>query len=341
MMANDNRDQRTQDDEAVDTNHDPKIKVLDRGGHNTSVREERRSSRMEWEPRMRRPSEDTYPLEERNIGKILLEAGKLTHEDVERVVELQERDGLFFGDAALKLKLVTEQDVQYALSRQFGYPTVFASEGVFGKDLVAAYKPFDEQAETFRAIRSQLLHNWLSYDRKVLSIVSPGPREGRTYVAANLAVTFSLLGKQTLLIDADLRAPRQHEIFGFSRRVGLSPMLSGRIKKEELELLPEVIPFFTRLSVLGAGPVPPNPVELFSGSRFASILDELKRFYDVIIIDAPGGNYRADVQTLAAAAGSALVVMRRDYTKMEAARQLKEWLTNSDVNVVGAVLNEY
>lgn len=340
MIAKDNRDQRTQDNEAVDTNHDPKIKVLDRG-QGTSVREERRGSRIDWEPRMRRPSEDTYPLEERNIGKILLEAGKLTHEDVERVVELQERDGLFFGDAALKLKLVTEQDVQYALSRQFGYPTVFASEGVFGKDLVAAYKPFEAQAETFRAIRSQLLHNWLTYDQKVLCIVSPGPREGRTYVAANLAVTFSLLGKQTLLIDADLRAPRQHEIFGFSRRVGLSPMLSGRIKKEELELLPEVIPFFTRLSVLGAGPVPPNPVELFSGPRFASILDELKRFYDIIIIDSPGGNYKADVQTLAAAAGSALLVMRRDYTKMEAARHLKQSLINSDVNVVGAVLNEY
>jgi receptor protein-tyrosine kinase len=315
-----------------------KVKVLGRGPGRHEVRT---PTFADSEPRLRPPSEEPQPPEERNIGRILVESGKLSLEDVERVLDLQEREGIYFGDAALKLKLVSEEDVQYALSRQFGYPTVFTAQGVFSPELVTAYKPFDKQAELFRGLRSQLLFNWLNRDHKVLCVVSPGSGEGRSYVAANLAVTFSLLGKQTLLIDADLRSPRQHEIFGFNRRVGLSSMLSGRIKKDELEMLPEVIPFFTRLSVLGAGAVPPNPVELFSGPRFENILDELKRFYDVIIVDSPSGENKADVQTLAAAAGSAMVVLRRDHTKMDDVRRLKTWLSTAGVNVVGAVLNEF
>lgn len=286
-------------------------------------------------------SDTESPGDDRNIGNILIEAGKLTVNDVERIVALQEKDGIFFGEAAKQLKLLSEDDIQYALARQFNYPTVRPSDGTFGDELVTAYEPFGKQAEIFRAIRGQLCYRWLSSERKVLTVVSPGDGEGRSYVAANLAVSFSQLGKSTLLIDADLRTPRQHEIFGFSRRVGLSAMLSGRIKKDELDLLPEAVPFFTRLSVLGAGAVPPNPSELFSGERFASILRELKRFFEVIIVDSPAGQYTADVQALAGAAGSAVMVVRRDFTKIDAAVKLKASLQQANVEMAGSILNEF
>ncbi len=290
----------------------------------------------------RRGYENDYTLEERNIGRILVEAGKLKLDDVKRVLELQEEEGLFFGDAAQKLKLVKPKDVQYALARQFGYPAVYPTEGIFSKELVAAYDPFGSQTETFRAIRAHLMANWLSSENRVMCVVSPGDEEGRSYVAANLAVTFSQLGKSTLLIDGDFRKPRQHQIFGFSRRVGLSAMLSGRIKKQDLDLLPEVVPFFSRLSVLGAGAVPPNPVELLGGLRFRTILDELKQFFDVIIIDSPAANtYRADVQTLAVCAEHALMVIRRDHTRMAHAKALSSLLTNAGVNVLGSILNKF
>jgi receptor protein-tyrosine kinase len=280
-------------------------------------------------------------VEDRALGQLLVDAGLLTGDDVDRVLKLQDDEDLFFGDAAQKLKLVTQDDIQHALARQYGYPTVPPKKGIFSQELVAAYEPFGKQAETFREIRSQLLFNWLNADNKVLCVVSPGQGEGRSYVAANLAVAFSQLGKNTLLVDADLRTPRQHEIFGFTRRVGLSGMLSGRIKKDELEFLPESVPFFTHFSILGAGAVPPNPVELFSGPRFQTILGELRRYFDVVIVDSPSGIYKADVQTLAAAAGSALLVTRRDHTRLEKTQALVGSLRDAGVTIAGSVLNVF
>jgi receptor protein-tyrosine kinase len=278
---------------------------------------------------------------ERKLGDILVSEGKLSERDIESILELQDKENLFFGDAAQKLKLVTHDDIQRALAKQFDYPTVSPELGLFSDDLVAAYYPFGSQAETFRSIRSQLLVNWLNKGHKCLCVTSPGDTEGRSYIAANLAVVFAQLGKQTLLIDADLRNPRQHEIFGFSGRLGLSAMLSGRIRSEQLGFLPEIIPYFTRLSVLGAGGAAPNPAELLSGPRFHSVLEELKQYFDVIIIDSPSGKYKADVQTVAASAGSALIVLRRDNTKLEDARDLKERLKNAGVDIVGSALTVF
>lgn len=279
-------------------------------------------------------------FEDRNLGKILVDQGKIESTDIERILDCQEEKSLFFGDAARHLKLVSEDDIKFALALQFGYPTAHPAKGIFSDELVAAYDPFGKQAEIFRTIRTQLSMS-LNDETKVLTVVSPSEHEGRSYVAANLAVTFSQMSKQTLLIDANLRKPRQNKIFGSTTRVGLSSMLSGRIRQGELDLLPEPVPFFTHLSVLGAGAVPPNPVELFSNSRFQSILDEVKKFFDVIIIDSPAGLYRADVQMLCSCAQSALVVARQDHTKLSDLKDLSQLLTSMKVNVVGSIMNRF
>jgi len=279
-------------------------------------------------------------FEDLNLGKILVDQGKIETNDVERILDCQEKKGLFFGDAARHLKLVSEEDIKFALALQFGYPTAHPSQGVFSDELVAAYDPFGKQAEIFRTIRTQLEVS-LSEEQKVLTVVSPSEHEGRSYVAANLAVTFSQMSKQTLLIDANLRKPRQNKIFGSTSRVGLSSMLSGRIKQAELNSMSEAVPFFTHLTVLGAGAVPPNPVELFSNGRFQSILDEVKKFFDIIIIDSPAGSYRADVQMLCSCAQNALVVARQDHTKFNDLKDLSHLLTSMKVNVVGSIMNKF
>ena len=123
---------------------------------------------------------------DRRLGEILVDNGKLHSSEIERIIEHQRKLNLYFGDAALKLKLVEPDDILQALSTQFGYPCVKRGE-VFSQDLIMAHSPFGEQAEIFRNIRSQLLTTCLESGQKILAIVSPESQEGRTYIAANLA----------------------------------------------------------------------------------------------------------------------------------------------------------
>ena len=277
---------------------------------------------------------------DQRLGEILLDNGKLGNGDVERIINHQRKKNLYFGDAALQLRLVGPDDILQALSIQFGYPCV-QGDGIYSRELVMAHSPFGEQAETFRNIRSQLLTNFLDPDKKTIAVVSPENQEGRSFIAANLAVAFSQLGHSTLLIDADMRAPRQHIIFNFTRRVGLSSMLTGRITAEDLEGLPDSVPPFDHLSVLGCGAIPPNPGELLGKGTFPLILKELVKYFDVIIIDTPPGKYQGDVVSIATAAGHALLVAKRNYSKLAYLKNLKSTLTEAGVKVVGSVLEQF
>ncbi len=284
---------------------------------------------------------DGSHIDRRTIGQILIDSRRLNAADADRVVQLQRQEGLFFGEAAKKLRLVTDEDVQYALAKQFDYPYLRVAEGVFSSELITAYKPFCPQSEVLRGIRSLLLQKLADHNCKAFTVISPGEHEGRSYLAANLAVTFSQMGKRTLLMDGDLRKPRLHSMFEFPCRVGLSAMLAGRVKKDDLEHLPETVPFFSHLSVLGAGAIPPNPLDLLAGDRLPRIIGELSQHYDIIIIDTPAGHAQADFQPLSITAGSALLVARKDYTKISDGKKQTQVLMAADVHILGAVLSQF
>ena len=277
---------------------------------------------------------------DQRIGEILVDLKKLRKDEVEWILGYQRDKGLYFGDAAIQLALVEQGDIFQALAHQFGYPYV-QSEETFTDGLVTAHEPLGEQSEVFRSIRSQLLMRWLGPEQKTLAVVSPDHNEGRSYIAANLAVVFSQMGRTTLLIDADLRAPKQHIIFDFPCRTGLSRMLTGRIRRKDLERISNPIPYFRNLSVLGGGAVPPNSVELFSSGTFPLMLDELKKYFDVIIIDTPPAKHHSDLLPIASTAGSALLVVRRHHSKLTDVKDLESTLKEAGVNVTGSVLNEF
>lgn len=275
---------------------------------------------------------------DRRLGSLLAEDGKLAARDVERVMALQNDQGCRFGDAALRLGLVTTEDLQRAIARQYDTPHLAPGRAI-NSELVVAHQPFHRRAEEVRALRTQLLIRWTngSAKQRVLTVVSPGSREGRTYVAANLAVAFAQLGERTLLIDADLRAPRQHEVFGIPNRVGLSAVLSGRADGSAVVPLPE----YGRLSVLPAGAIPPNPQELLSRRSLGILLHELRAGFDVIFIDTPPAAAYADAQCVAFRAGSALVVNRKDHTRVADTHGVVKELSEAGTHVVGAVLNAF
>ena len=272
-----------------------------------------------------------------HIGALLVDSGKITQEDADRVMRLQRENGLRFGDAAVKLGLVTPIDIEQALSRQFEFPYLIPGTSSLSGELVTAYAPFDRKVEVFKAVRSQLMLRWFDMDLGVrhLAIVSPCRHEGRSYFAANLAVVFSQLGERTLLVDADLRSPRQHVLFNLESRTGLSTILSGRAESNVVE---HIVPLLN-LSILPAGPVPPNPQELLGRPLFQKLLADLAKEYDVIILDTSSGGENADAQTIAARAGGAFMVARRGYTPVRAARDLADRLAGTGTTIVGAVIN--
>jgi chain length determinant protein tyrosine kinase EpsG len=274
----------------------------------------------------------------RSIGAILIDAGKLSAVDVERIMQAQREQGLRFGEAAVQMGLLTLQDIQFALARQYDYPCLAIGQDDVSAELVAAYQPFSAQVEALRALRSQLMVRWFTGEpgRRILAVASPGRGEGRSYLAANLAVVFSQLGEHTLLIDADMRNPRQHELFKLENRTGLSAILSSRGDAGDVRRIPS----FMDLSVLTAGPTPPNPQELLGRPLFANLLKDMANEYDVIIIDTPAAVDYADVQTVARRAGGALLMARAKETRTAELRDLATTLTGSGVVVVGSVFNE-
>jgi capsular exopolysaccharide synthesis family protein len=168
-------------------------------------------------------------------------------------------------------------------------------------------------------------------------VTSPERAEGRSYVAANLAIVFSQLGARTLLVDADLRNPRQDQIFKLPSGHGLSTVLAGRTDLNST--FP--VPGLQRLSVLPAGPLPPNPQELLSRPAFGALMSELQSLYDVVILDSPAANRYADVQSIVFRARDALVVTRRNHTGVDGAAKVVETVTNTGARVVGTLINEY
>ncbi|MCE7914342.1 MAG: chain length determinant protein tyrosine kinase EpsG [Nitrosomonas sp. PRO4] len=270
-----------------------------------------------------------------SIGHILLDMGKITPVEAERILRLQKESGLRFGDAALKLGLITEADIQKVLAQQFDYPYLLPGQGNHPPELVVAYQPFGAQVEVFRAIRSQLMLRWFTSGHKSLAIASYNFSDGVSLFAANLAVVFSQLGERTLLIDANLRDPQQHKIFNLRNKHGLSDVLADRANIFEVI---SRIESFIDLSVLPAGTTPPNPLELLNRGSFDDLNDELASQYDVILYDTLAFSGGVDALAIAARTGGALVVAHKNNSRLNDIKTMNEQLKSCGSEIVGSVL---
>jgi protein-tyrosine kinase len=274
---------------------------------------------------------------DRSIGEIIREHGNLTAEDVERVLAYQRQHGVRFGEAAVALGLASSEQVMAALSEQFSYPLAASKTRDFAEELVVLSRPFTAQAEALRAIRSRLLMADGGGAGKSLAVVSPDGGDGKSYFAANLAASLAQLGRRTLLIDADLRNPRQHEIFGIENSAGLSGILAGRKDLQPIK----VVEGMPSLYVMPAGGTPPNPLELIERAAFEAVLSELSTRFDQIIVDTPAASLGSDALVAASRCGYALVVARRNTSRLAALRDLTSALSFASAKVLGLIYNEY
>jgi chain length determinant protein tyrosine kinase EpsG len=275
----------------------------------------------------------------RVIGTLLMEEGRLSAKDVDRIQRLASERGMRFGDAAVQLQLLTPDEVLVALARQFNNPVLpLGGSGGVADEVIAAHNPESEQVEPLRALRSQLMLRWFPLaSRKILAIVSPERGEGRSWLAANLATTFAQIGVRTLLIDADMRHPRQHQLFNLGDAAGLCELLTGRAGRQITQRLHPQL----RLFVLPAGLRPPNPQELLSRPVFDVVIDRFAEKFDLLLLDTPASMQCADAQIIARHAGSALIVARQNRTGHSRLKASMESLTQIGVNVVGSVITDH
>lgn len=276
---------------------------------------------------------------DQSIGTIIAETRNLTAEQVEKVLAHQKAKGIRFGEAAIALGYASNDDVLFALSQQFHYPYAAEGQRKANPELVALNQPFSVQAESFRAIRSQIIMRLFNegQERHAIAVVSPDSGDGKTYFAANLAVTLAQLGGRTLLVDADLRGPRQHEVFGIDNSAGLSGILSGRAESKVIQQVAGVPSLF----VLPVGITPPNPLELVERPAFGLLIRELLGKFDHVVVDTPAAQYGSDCAVIAARCGAALVIARQGKSAVLSLQDLVANLVETPAKLAGVIVNEF
>ncbi|MCA3240639.1 MAG: polysaccharide biosynthesis tyrosine autokinase [Rubrivivax sp.] len=273
-----------------------------------------------------------------SIGDFLAVLRDLKPEQVERILAYQRDKGVRFGEAAVALGLASRDDVLAALSQQFDYPVATGETQRLGSELITLTDPFGTRAEHFRSLRSQLMMRVFAGagPHPALAVISPDVADGRSFCVANLAVVLAQLGGRTLLVDADLRGPRQHEIFQLDNRSGLSSILSGRSDQGAIQPIAAVPSLF----VLTAGTTPPNPLELVERASFGLLMRELTAKFDHVVIDTPAAAHGADASVIAARSGAALIVARKDKSRFATLQELVASFAGTPAQLAGVVYNE-
>lgn len=272
-----------------------------------------------------------------SIGAILVASRRLSIADARRVVVTQAESPLPFGEAAIRLGVITPEDVEYALSQQFFMPRLQPGDPAVDPEVAAAFDPDHAIVPHLRDLRSQITRLCLHATPALRSvaIMSVERRAGRSFLAANLATVFAQLGARTLLLDADLVHPRQHLLFRLDNRAGLSSILAGRAGLGAVRPVPGLSGF----AVLPAGPRPPNPHDLMARPQLEKLLRRCERDFDVVILDTPNWRAGSGARMAAASAGAAILLVAGGRTGAVGALQVSQEITASGSRLVGAVLN--
>jgi protein-tyrosine kinase len=201
--------------------------------------------------------------------------------------------------------------------------------------LVITSRPEGADAEAIRSLRSQLQLRWFQKGSRMLAVTSPHARHGCTLLTANLAIAFAQAGERTLLLDCNLRRPRQRLLFRLKPAPGLVDLLQGRAALKSALTPIESLP---NLSILGADSAPANPQELLMHASFTQLTESIEALYDVVLIDTPPVLEHADAQIVAARARGCLIVMRRGKTRVAEVERMRDTLQTDGTTVVGATL---
>ncbi len=204
------------------------------------------------------------------------------------------------------------------------------------RDLAVFRDPTSIAAEACRSIRTNLMFISAQKDFQVFSVTSPGPQDGKTTVAINLATTMAQGGGRILLIDADMRKPRIHKSFGLKSDRGLSTVMTGDAQLKSAVCKSEI----PNLDVLPCGPMPPNPAELLHTERFRQVLAECRASYDRVVLDSPPIAPVTDPAIIGSVTDGVVLVLRAGHTTRDAAKFARRQLGDAGARILGLVINQ-
>jgi non-specific protein-tyrosine kinase len=229
------------------------------------------------------------------------------------------------------------------IQNHFGTVTLGAVPKLPGSDkapeqrLIMIHDSLQPAAEAYRVLRTNLQFASVDRDLRLLQITSASPGEGKSMTAANLAAAIALSGKRVILLDADLRRPVQHKLFGLSNNAGVTSALLGYFDSLEQLLRPTPI---QNLQVLTSGPLPPNPAELVGSKRMRSLLAQLQEHADMIVLDSPPITVVSDTTIMASYTEGVLLVVKLGHTRLDDLRRSIGALQQVEAHLLGVLLNE-
>jgi capsular exopolysaccharide synthesis family protein len=202
-----------------------------------------------------------------------------------------------------------------------------------GAGLVMVQAPRSAAAEAYRTLSTNIRFSSLDRPVRTLLVTSVGANEGKSIVLANLAITMAEGGRRIVMVDCDLRRPALHTLFGLGDQPGLTTMVLDE------SLAPPFQPTsVANVSLVAAGPLPPNPSELISSERFTRVLSAIGADADVVLLDAPPMSAVADASILATRVDGVLLVVDSGRTRRDAARRATDQLQRVGARLLGAVL---
>ncbi|HJZ10601.1 MAG TPA: polysaccharide biosynthesis tyrosine autokinase, partial [Acidobacteriota bacterium] len=207
-----------------------------------------------------------------------------------------------------------------------------ASEGI---DLLTVHHPESVASEAFRSVRTSLLLAFPEAPPRSILVTSSHPSEGKTFIAANMAISLAQLEKQVALVDGDMRNPRIHRIWGQQNNAGLSRYLTSDVNATQV-ITPSNIP---GVSLITSGMKTPRPAELLASKRMDELLEELQDQFDHVIVDSPPVMLLADAVILASKCSCVLFVIQGGVTTRDVVQKAKQKLSAADAVMAGVVLN--
>jgi capsular exopolysaccharide synthesis family protein len=204
----------------------------------------------------------------------------------------------------------------------------------FSRHLVALTEPRSPAAETYRTLRTNVLYGFIDDPPRTIVLSSPGSGEGKSITCANLGLVLAQAGKNTLIVDCDMRKPAMHKIFGLHNTKGLTDILSEELKLDEVWQEP-----LENLKVITVGIVPFNPAELLGSRRFAEFLSRARGEFDYVLMDSSPLQFVSDPIVLASQADGVLLVFDAQNTHKRAVMQSIRSLEAIGANVLGTVMN--
>lgn len=214
---------------------------------------------------------------------------------------------------------------------------VSAGSSTLDPMLITHYQSNSIGAEAYRGVRTALYFSTEGANHQVIQVTSPNVSDGKSTLAANLAVSIAQSGKRTLLIDGDFRKPRVHKIFNVPAQVGMASVMVGQAELATA-IQQSVIP---NLSILPCGPRPVNPAELLTSPRFKEVIDELRKLFDIVIVDTPPVLVVTDPMNVAPRVDGVVLCIRVTKNGRPFAERACEILASHRANVLGVVVNGF